>query len=99
MSSLLITNADIVNEGRRFEADVLIEDGRIAAIGGDLQARPADRVIDAAGRLLIPGMIDDQVHFREPGLTTRRTSPASRGRRWPAASPASWRCRTATRRP
>ncbi len=69
MSSLLITNADIVNEGRRFEADVLIEDGRIAAIGGDLQERPADRVIDAAGRLLIPGMIDDQVHFREPGLT------------------------------
>jgi dihydroorotase len=68
MSSLLITNADIVNEGRRFEADVLIEDGRIAVIGGDLQERPADRVIDAAGRLLIPGMIDDQVHFREPGL-------------------------------
>ena len=69
MSSLLITNADVVNEGRRFEADVLIEDGRIAAIGGDLQGRAADRVLDAAGRLLIPGMIDDQVHFREPGLT------------------------------
>ncbi len=69
MSSLLITNAEIVNEGRRFEADLLIENGRIAAIGGDLQARPADRVIDAMGRLLIPGMIDDQVHFREPGLT------------------------------
>lgn len=69
MSSLLITNADIVNEGGRFEADVLIANGRIAAIGGDLQARVADRVIDAAGRLLIPGMIDDQVHFREPGLT------------------------------
>jgi dihydroorotase len=69
MSSLLIINADVVNEGRRFEADVLIEDGRIAAVGKDLQARAADRVIDAAGRLLIPGMIDDQVHFREPGLT------------------------------
>ncbi|MGB5830421.1 MAG: dihydroorotase, partial [Thiohalocapsa sp.] len=69
MSSLLITNADIVNEGRRFEADLLIKDGRIAAVGGDLQGRAADRVIDAAGRLLIPGMIDDQVHFREPGLT------------------------------
>ncbi len=69
MSSLLITNADIVNEGRRFEADVLIRDGRIEAIGGDLQHSAAQRVIDAAGRLLIPGMIDDQVHFREPGLT------------------------------
>jgi dihydroorotase len=40
MSSLLIINADVVNEGRRFEADVLIEDGRIAAVGKDLQARP-----------------------------------------------------------
>jgi dihydroorotase len=69
MSSLLITNADVVNEGRRFEADVLIEDGRISAVDGDLQGRAAERVIDAAGRLLIPGMIDDQVHFREPGLT------------------------------
>ncbi|MFE8033725.1 dihydroorotase [Thiohalocapsa marina] len=69
MSSLLITNADVVNEGCRFEADLFIEDGRIAAIGNDLQSRGADRVIDAAGRLLIPGMIDDQVHFREPGLT------------------------------
>jgi dihydroorotase len=69
MSSLLIINADVVNEGRRFTADVLIDEGRIAAVGKDLQARVADRVIDAAGRLLIPGMIDDQVHFREPGLT------------------------------
>jgi dihydroorotase len=71
MSSLLITNADVVNEGRRFEADVLIRNGRIATIGGDLQSRSADRVLDAGGRLLIPGMIDDQVHFREPGLTEK----------------------------
>ncbi len=69
MSSLLITNADCVNEGRRFEADLLIRDGRIEAIGADLQSHQADRVLDAQGRLLIPGMIDDQVHFREPGLT------------------------------
>ena len=69
MPSLLITNAVVVNEGRRFEADVLVVDGRIAAVGADLQSRPADRVIDAAGRLLMPGMIDDQVHFREPGVT------------------------------
>ncbi|MFP4063487.1 MAG: dihydroorotase [Halochromatium sp.] len=69
MSSVLITNADCINEGRRFAADVLIRDGRIEAIGADLSGRAAERVIDAAGRLLIPGMIDDQVHFREPGLT------------------------------
>jgi dihydroorotase len=69
MPSLLITNAVVVNEGRRFEADVLVQDGRIAAIGGDLQSRPVDRAIDAAGRLLLPGMIDGQVHFREPGVT------------------------------
>lgn len=69
MPSLLIVNAEVVNEGRRFEADVLVQDGRIAAVGPDLQGRPAERVLDAAGRLLLPGMIDDQVHFREPGLT------------------------------
>ncbi|MBK5932114.1 dihydroorotase [Halochromatium salexigens] len=69
MSSVLMTNADCVNEGRRFEADVLIRAGRIEAIGADLQSYVADRVIDAKGKLLIPGMIDDQVHFREPGLT------------------------------
>jgi len=69
MSSLLIVNAQVVNEGRRLEADVLIEGGRIAAIGGDLQGREAERVVDAGSLLLLPGMIDDQVHFREPGLT------------------------------
>ncbi|MEJ2059180.1 MAG: dihydroorotase [Gammaproteobacteria bacterium] len=68
MDSTLITNARIVTDGRQFEGDVLIEGDRISAIGGDLSARTADRVIDAAGRLLIPGMIDDQVHFREPGM-------------------------------
>ncbi|MHC5067002.1 MAG: dihydroorotase [Planctomycetota bacterium] len=67
---LLISNARIVNEGMIIEGDVLVEDGRIRAVGGDLAAR-ADgaTVIDAAGRHLLPGLIDDQVHFREPGLT------------------------------
>ncbi len=69
MSSLLIVNARIINEGQRIEGDLLVKDGRIDAIGADLQGRPAERTIDAAGRLLMPGMIDDQVHFREPGLT------------------------------
>ncbi len=66
---ILIANARLVNEGAISETDVLVADGRIAAIGGDLASRPADLVIDAAGKYLLPGLIDDQVHFREPGLT------------------------------
>ena len=68
MNDWLITNAEIVNEGRRFHADVRVRTGRIEAIAPSLAAQPNERVFDAAGRLLIPGMIDDQVHFREPGL-------------------------------
>lgn len=68
MSSLLITNAQLVNEGRIIEADVYIDKGRIEAIGA-LTGRAASQVLDAKGRYLLPGMIDDQVHFREPGLT------------------------------
>jgi dihydroorotase len=68
MNDWLIRNADIVNEGRRFEGDVRVRDGRIDAIGPSLAERPGERVFDAGGRLLLPGMIDDQVHFREPGL-------------------------------
>ena len=65
----LIKNAELVNEGRRFHADVRVKQGRIDAIGGDLDARPGEQVVDASGLWLLPGMIDDQVHFREPGLT------------------------------
>ena len=69
MSSTLITNARLVNEGRVVEADLRIEAGRIARIEAGLSARDGEQVVDAAGRWLLPGMIDDQVHFREPGLT------------------------------
>ncbi len=69
MTSILITNALTVNEGRSSHQDLLIRGGRIEAIGGDLSGKGTDRVIDAGGRALLPGMIDDQVHFREPGLT------------------------------
>ncbi|GLQ94537.1 dihydroorotase [Dyella acidisoli] len=65
----LIKNAELVNEGRRFHADLRVKHGRIDNIGGDLAARPGEQVIDASGLWLLPGMIDDQVHFREPGLT------------------------------
>jgi dihydroorotase len=68
MPSILIKNALMVNEGQRREGDLLIEQGRIAQIGADISAAGAE-VLDAQGQLLMPGMIDDQVHFREPGLT------------------------------
>ena len=69
MDSILIVNARIVNEGEVRLGDVFIADGRIAKVGKNLSSQSATRVIDAAGRILLPGMIDDQVHFREPGLT------------------------------
>jgi len=64
----LIVNARLVNEGREFEGDLRMEDGRIAQIGSGLTAREGEHVVDAAGRRVLPGMIDDQVHFREPGM-------------------------------
>jgi dihydroorotase len=68
MNKLLIKNATLVNEGRVQVQDVLIAGERIEQIGFGLSA-PADaRVLDAAGKHLLPGMIDDQVHFREPGM-------------------------------
>jgi dihydroorotase len=69
MSSTLIVNANIVNEGKAFTGDVLIRSGRIERIGTGFQVQGKFQVIDAKGKLLLPGVIDDQVHFREPGLT------------------------------
>lgn len=68
MTDTLIVNARLVNEGREFDGDLRITGDRIAAIGSGLSARPNETVVDAAGRCLLPGMIDDQVHFREPGM-------------------------------
>ncbi len=65
---MLIINGTVVNEGTTSEQDILIENGRIKEIGNNLQSRSATEVIDAKGKLVMPGMIDDQVHFREPGL-------------------------------
>lgn len=69
MKSVLILNANIVNENKVYQADVFIRGERIEKIGKDLQSIHADQVIDAEGKYLLPGVIDDQVHFREPGLT------------------------------
>src|SRR5690606_27567025 len=58
MSSTLITNARMVNEGRTFDGDLRIENGRIAQIANGLTPRDGEEVVDAAGRWLLPGMID-----------------------------------------
>jgi len=68
LSTILIKNARMVNEGQVTEGDLLIRDGRIERLGGEIAADGAE-VVDAAGLTLMPGMIDDQVHFREPGVT------------------------------
>ena len=70
MSRILIKNAKIVNEGEIIEGDVLIEDEYIVEIGQNISLKTSStKVIDAEGNYLLPGVIDDQVHFREPGLT------------------------------
>jgi len=69
MNSILIRNARIVNEGKTVEGDVFIKEGRIEKVASGITSQSADTVIDARGNFLIPGVIDDQVHFREPGLT------------------------------
>jgi dihydroorotase len=73
MKSILIRHANIVNEGKVFEGDVLIKGYFIDKIDKDLSSSKADIVIDAGGKYLLPGVIDDQVHFREPGLTHKAT--------------------------
>ena len=73
MHPTLIKNARIVNEGTITQGDVLINNGIIVEIGS-ISAKTGDtKIIDADDHYLIPGMIDDQVHFREPGLTHKAT--------------------------
>ena len=70
MNTVLIKNAKIVNEGQIVEGDILIENNIIKEISSSISAKSADvRIVDAEGNYVIPGVIDDQVHFREPGLT------------------------------
>ncbi len=65
----IIKNAFVVNEGKVVKSNVLIVDNLIAEISHNDITEKADKIIDAAGQYLFPGCIDDQVHFREPGLT------------------------------
>ncbi|CCN72768.1 dihydroorotase [Vibrio nigripulchritudo] len=69
MSATLIKNARVVNEGTITETDLRIVGQRIEKIEADITVQPSDNIVDAKGAYLLPGMIDDQVHFREPGLT------------------------------
>lgn len=68
MGEILIKNANLVNENRIVNADLLIKDDRIGKIDRNISSNKAE-VIDVEGSLVFPGIIDDQVHFREPGLT------------------------------
>ena len=73
-NKILIKHAKVVNEGQITETDVLIEDALIKTIAPSQSPKSADvKVIDVNGNYLLPGMIDDQVHFREPGLTHKAT--------------------------
>ncbi len=69
MKTILIKNALLINEGEKYHADVYIKGSFIEKIEKQGINMPADQIIDATGKILIPGLIDDQVHFREPGLT------------------------------
>jgi dihydroorotase len=69
----LLKNGTIINEGRVFSSNILIKEDRIEKIGGIIENNCGAIEIDASGKLIIPGCIDDQVHFREPGLTHKGT--------------------------
>ena len=69
MTKYLIKNGTLVNEGKSMTMDVLLQDGIIQKIDKNITADASMEVIDASGLLVLPGCIDDQVHFREPGLT------------------------------
>src|SRR6478736_2168032 len=73
MQNYLIKNIQIVNEGSIQEGDVLIRNGRIEKVGSGIKANFQVEEIDGTGKHLLPGCIDDQVHFREPGLTHKAT--------------------------
>ncbi|MBX9852189.1 MAG: dihydroorotase [Cytophagaceae bacterium] len=69
MKSILLLNANIVNEGHIFPSDIYIADGFISQISPNISSKRADIILDLKGKYVLPGVIDDQVHFREPGLT------------------------------
>src|SRR5688572_3277037 len=73
MQKYLIRNIQVVNEGKINALDVLIANGRIERLAPNIEVKEAIQEIDGEGKYLLPGVIDDQVHFREPGLTHKAT--------------------------
>ena len=71
LSQFLIKNGVLINDGSIKESDILIKNGRIDKIDNSISAKVNVNTIDAAGAYLIPGVIDSQVHFREPGMTQK----------------------------
>ena len=69
MKSILIKNGTIVNEGAVFKSDILIANNRIVKVAETIDSKDDYEIFDASGKVILPGVIDDQVHFREPGLT------------------------------
>ena len=68
-NSILLKSGTIVNEGKQVVADILIKNGRIEKIASSIDSAGNCKIIDLKGKFVLPGCIDDQVHFREPGLT------------------------------
>ncbi len=72
MYDLILKNCNVVNENKKFESDIGIKNNRIELIASNISSE-SKQVVDIEGRYVIPGLIDDQVHFREPGLTHKGT--------------------------
>ena len=70
---ILIKNGYIVNENKIFESDILVNGELIEKIDKNISSTDIDKVIDCEGSLILPGIIDDQVHFREPGYPNKAT--------------------------
>ena len=100
MKRTMIQNAVIVNEGRKVLGSVVIENEKIAEIlvGEEKATAPCDEVIDASGCYLLPGAIDEHVHFRDPGLTHKLILPQKAMPLQQEVSLPSWICPIQTRR-
>ena len=100
MKRTLIQNAVIVNEGRKVLGSVVIENEKIAEIlvGEEKATAPCDEVIDASGCYLLPGAIDEHVHFRDPGLTHKADITTESHAAAAGVSLPSWTCPIQTRR-
>ena len=100
MSAILIRGGRVIDpsSGRDEQGNVLIEDGRVTAVGGGLDAESAE-VVDTAGCIVTPGFVDLHAHLREPGFEQKGTIATETEAALLGGSRRSARCRTRTRRP